>query len=69
MIVLMLLLLLLVAITSIGGFVVRYIIISKIESLLDKELANVQKNEDVCSDILGNQKSKILEYSILSTKY
>jgi hypothetical protein len=35
--------------------------ITKIESLLDKELANVHANEDICSDILGNQKSKILQ--------
>jgi hypothetical protein len=35
--------------------------ITKIESLLDKELANVHANEDVCSDISGVQKSEILE--------
>jgi hypothetical protein len=45
--------------------------ITKIGSLLDKELANVQGNEDICSDILGNQKSKILEnrLSIPNAKY
>jgi hypothetical protein len=40
--------------------------ITKIESLLDKELAKVQGNDDVCSDILGSQKSKILEDRISS---
>jgi hypothetical protein len=41
--------------------------IAKIESLLDKELTNVQTNGDVCSDISGVQKSKILEDRISST--
>ncbi|GHT97452.1 hypothetical protein FACS1894126_1530 [Alphaproteobacteria bacterium] len=40
--------------------------ITKIESLLDRELAKVQGNEDVCSDIFGSQKSKILEDRISS---
>jgi hypothetical protein len=40
--------------------------ITKIESLLDKELAKVQGNEDICSDIFGSQKSKILEDRISS---
>ncbi|MDR2782137.1 MAG: hypothetical protein LBB21_06860 [Holosporaceae bacterium] len=40
--------------------------ITKIESLLNKELAKVQDNEDICSDIFGSQKSKILEDRISS---
>jgi hypothetical protein len=34
--------------------------ITKIESLLDEKLAKARGNEDVCSDIFGSQKSKIL---------
>jgi hypothetical protein len=44
----------------------RYIMITEIERLLDKELANVRGNEDVCSDISGSQKSRILEDRISS---
>jgi hypothetical protein len=34
--------------------------ITKIEGLLDKELANVKANNEICSDVLGAKKSELL---------